>query len=107
MNSRKNVPKGYSLQNGLLLYKGRIYLGTCEALKTAILHQVHDSPLGGHSGFLKTLHRVKKDFYWPGLRADMRKLVKECDTCQRLKSETCNPVGLLQPLPIPEKPWLM
>ena len=94
LNSRKNVPKGYSLQNGLLLYKGMIYLGTYEALKIAVLHQVHDNPLGGHLGFLKTLHRVKRDFYWLGLRANVRKLVRECDTCQRLKSETCNPVGL-------------
>ena len=36
----------------------------------------------------------------------MRKLVRECDTCQRLKYETCNPAGLLQPIPIPEKPWM-
>ena len=36
----------------------------------------------------------------------MRKLVRECDTCQRLKSETCNLAGLLQPLPIPEKTWM-
>ena len=47
LNSGKNVPKGYSRQNGLLLYKGRIYLGTCEALKTTVLHQVHDSLLEG------------------------------------------------------------
>ena len=75
-------------------------------MKVAVLHQVHDIPLGGHSGFLKTLHRVKRDFYWPRLRADVRKMVRECDTCQRLKYETCNLAGLLQPLPIPEKPWM-
>ena len=61
---------------------------------------------GGHSGFLKTLHWVQRDLYWPGLRADVRKYVKECDTCQRLKHETCNPAGLLQPLPIPKRPWV-
>ena len=104
-SSRQATPKGYSLQNGLLPYKGRIYLGTCEALKVDVLHQIHDNPLGGHSGFLKTLHRVKRDFYWLGLRADVRKMVRECDICQRLKYETCNPAGLLQSLPIPEKPW--
>lgn len=38
LSSGQAAPKGYSLQNGLLLYKGRIYLGTCEALKVAILH---------------------------------------------------------------------
>ena len=75
-------------------------------MKATVLQQVHNSPLGGHSGFLKTLHRVKRDFYWPGLREDVKKYVKECDTCQRLKYETCNAAGLLQPLPVPDKPWL-
>ena len=32
--------------------------------------------------------------------------MKKCDTCQKLKHETCFPVSLLQPLPILEKPWL-
>ena len=102
----KEVPKGFSIQNGLLLHKGRIYLGSCDALKDAVLQQVHNSPLGGHSRFLKTLHRVKRDFSWPGLREDVRKHVRECDACQRQKAETCNIAGLLQPLPVPEKPWL-
>ena len=102
----KRVPKGYAVQNGLLLYKGKIYLGSCDALKAAVLQQVHDSPLEGHSGFLKTSHRVQRDIYWPGLRSDVKKHVRECDICQRLKYETCHMAGLLQPLPIPDKPWL-
>ena len=102
----KGVPKGYSVQNGLLLYKGKIYLGTCDALKATVLQQVHDSPLGGHPRFLKTLHKGQRDFYWPSLRNDVKKHVKECDTCQKLKYETCNAADLLQPLPIPNKPWL-
>jgi len=36
----------------------------------------------------------------------VKRHVKECDICQRLKYETCHVVGLLQPLPIPDKPWL-
>ena len=36
----------------------------------------------------------------------MKKHVRECDICQRLKYETCHVDGLLQPLPIPDKPWL-
>ena len=94
------------MQNGLLLYKGKIFLGSCDVLKAAVLQQVHDNPLEGHLGFLKTLHKVQRDFYWPGLRSDVKKHVKECDVCQRLKYETCHVVGLLQPLPIPNKPWL-
>jgi len=36
----------------------------------------------------------------------VKKHVRECDICQKLKYETCHVDGLLQPLPIPEKPWL-
>ena len=59
------------------------------------MQQIHDGTLGGHSGYLKSLHRVQRDFYWPGLRADVKKYVRECDTCQRLKHETCSPASLL------------
>ena len=64
-----------------------------------VLQQVHDSPLGGHPGYLKTLHRLQKDFYWSGLRQDLKQYVRKCDICQKLKHETCFLAGLLQPLP--------
>ena len=65
----------------------------------------HDSPLGGHSGYLKTLQRAKRDWYWQGMKHDIREHIKQCDVCQRIKSETAKLVGLLQPLPIPHRPW--
>ena len=64
-------PKGFSLMDGLLFFKGRIYLGSNSPLKSSILHHVHNGPLGGHSGYVKTLHRVKQDFYWPGMKKDL------------------------------------
>ena len=56
---------------------------------------------------MKTLYRVKLDFYWPGMKKDLMQYIKECDVCQRVKHENCRPAGLLQPLPIPSKPWLV
>ena len=32
--------------------------------------------------------------------------MRKCDVCQKLKHETCFLAGLLQPLPILDKPWL-
>ena len=50
---------GFTFCNGLLFYKDRLYLGDSNKnLKDVVLQQVHDSPLGGHSGYLKTLHRL-------------------------------------------------
>ena len=39
------------------------------------------------------------------MKSDLKKFVKNCDVCQRIKSETSSPAGLLQPLSIPTTPW--
>lgn len=66
---------------------------------------MHDSPLGGHSSYLKTLYRVKQDFFWWGMKFDVKDHVEQCEVCQRIQVETTRPGGLLQPLLIPSKPW--
>ena len=95
----------FSLQNGLLLYKGRIFLGRNYNLKSKVLSLVHDNPLGGHLGYLKTFHRAKTDWFWWGMKQDLKDYIKCCGICQRIKHETSNPAGLLQPLAIPHTPW--
>ena len=40
-----------------------------------------------------------------GLKEDVLRHVQECLTCQQNKAEHALPVGLLQPLPIPEQKW--
>ena len=67
---------------------------------------MHDSPLGGHLGYLKTLHRGKQDIFWKGMKSDVKSHIKCCEMCQRIKVDTSKPVGLLLPLPIPVKPWV-
>ena len=67
--------------------------------------ELHTSPLGGHSRFLKTYHRVKKEFFWDGLKSDIEKFVAECLVFQQNKVETIKTLGLLQPLSIPSQRW--
>jgi hypothetical protein len=74
-------------------------------LREQILHLLHSGPQEGHSGFHKTLHRAKSEFYWKGMRKEVRRFIKECDICQQNKSENIHPAGLLQPSPIPTKIW--
>jgi hypothetical protein len=66
---------------------------------------VHASPLANHAGYDKTIYRATKDFFWPGLKSDVKRFIRECDLCQRVKAENVSSDGLLQPLPIPERPW--
>ena len=66
---------------------------------------VHRSPIASHSGFLKSFQRAKKEFYWHGMKTDLKKFIKDCDVYQRIKYETSAPTGLPQPLAIPTTPW--
>jgi len=93
----------FSWKNDLLWYKDQLYLCKNSQLKQNIFRELHTSPLGGHSGFLKMYHRVKKDFFWDGLKSDIQKFVAECLVCQQNKVETIKAPGLLQPLSIPSQ----
>ena len=45
-------------------------------------------------------------FFWPGLKNDVQKFVEQCHLCQATKYIPTRPQGLLQPLPIPTRPWI-
>jgi hypothetical protein len=50
-------------------------------LKQKVLLELHTSPVGGHSRFLKTYHRVKKDFFWDVLKTNVQRFLVECLVC--------------------------
>ena len=89
IQSGSDIPTGFTFCNDLLFYKGRLFLGSStHDLKAQVLQQVHASPLWGHSSYLKSFQNLKKDFYWTSTVRDLKQFVRECDACQRLKSET-------------------
>lgn len=53
----------------------------------------------------KTYQAVRERFPQRGLKRDVLKHVLECPHCQENKVEHVKPVGLLQPLPIPQQKW--
>ena len=67
----------FSWKNDSLWYKHRLYLYKNSQLKQNILLELHISTLGGHSGFLKIYHNVKREFFWDGLKYDIQKFVAE------------------------------
>jgi hypothetical protein len=49
--------------------------------------------------------KLKQVFTWKGLKMDVENFVKQCSICQKAKHGQQHPVGLLQPLPIPDGAW--
>lgn len=100
-----NPPPNYRLTDGLIHYKGRLFIGKTTDLRHILLTSIHGDPNGGHSGVLGTYQRAKGLIYWKGLKKVVHFIVTECDICQRSKEEKVHNPGLLQPLPIPEAAW--
>ena len=75
-------PMRYTMHNNLLFYKGRSYVSPNSPLRSTILQELHDSPSSGHPCYDKTLHRVRQDFYWQGLRRFVKSYIYQCDICQ-------------------------
>lgn len=96
---------GYTLESGLLRYKGRIYVGIGNDNRAKILDSFHSSSMGDHSGMRATYHRLMGLFYWPKLKRSVELLVTECPTCQLTKSEHIHSPGLLNPLEVPDMAW--
>jgi transposase InsO family protein len=95
----------YTLKDGLIRYKGRIWIGNDATLRLKLLQAMHSSAVGGHSGVPVTYRRVKQHFYWVGLKSAVHSFVSACQICQQAKPDRTKLPGLLQPLPVPERAW--
>jgi hypothetical protein len=96
---------GFSLKDGIIRLNSKIWLGANDLAQQHILQAVHQSGVGGHSGFLPTYHRLKQLFTWPHMKQTIKTFIKQCAICQQAKVDHCKLPGLLQPLPIPDQAW--
>jgi hypothetical protein len=94
----------FSLSNGYLLFDNKLYIPpNCRSHAFKICH---DSPSAGHFGIRKTINLLNRDFWWPSLNSDAKDYIRSCETCCRSKDSRHNPYGYLQPLEIPNRPWI-
>ncbi|CUA75312.1 Transposon Tf2-7 polyprotein [Rhizoctonia solani] len=96
--------RDYSLQDGFLMYQGKVLIPDHEPLKIALLQLHHNAPHAGHPGEQRTLELISRKYYWPGMRARILDYVKSCKTCQR----NCLPKkGVIprKPLEVPNHRW--
>jgi hypothetical protein len=97
--------KGFTLTDGIIRYKGRIWLGDHKKAHDAILQALHSSGLGGHSGITATYNKIKALFAWNNMKKTVREYVSSCQVCSQAKPEHTKTPRLLQPLPVPDQAW--
>ena len=80
--------------HGLLLFQGRAYVPS--GLRKELVEHEHGLPAHGHQGVRKTLDRVSRTYYFPGIRKVVKDMVRNCDTCIRNKAARYTPYGELK-----------
>uniref|UniRef100_A0A3B3QR72 Gypsy retrotransposon integrase-like protein 1 n=1 Tax=Paramormyrops kingsleyae TaxID=1676925 RepID=A0A3B3QR72_9TELE len=82
---------------------GRWYV--TKSLRPELLAWIHDQPGTGHPRVGATLRLVERRYWWPRWREEVKSYVNSCTDCAQCKSTNQAPSGLLQPLPVPDRPW--
>ena len=95
----------FTVRHGLLYKDDRLSVPEDHTLRTDLLYETHDTPIAGHLGRTRTVERLKRFYYWPGMGHMTHCYVTSCPSCQSIKPEQRKRKGLLQPLPVSTQPW--
>ena len=98
-----NPSSPWSCKDGLLLYKGLIYVP--EVSRMDVLQEHHDAALAGHSGISQTLELITRNYWFPGINAFVKDYVNSCYSCQQAKPPRHPRHGELASLPVHTSPW--
>lgn len=113
------VSCGYFVVDGVLMRKWTSPKMSCQddwssvfqvvvpsAYRSDILHLAHDHCLAGHMGVRKTLDRVLRHFFWPGVKNDVTQYCRTCHVCQMVgKPNQKIPPAPLHPIPAIGEPF--
>ncbi|KAF1336745.1 Pol protein, partial [Globisporangium splendens] len=100
----------FRIHNGMLYYAveqgdtARVVVPNDEGLRHRLLYEYHDSPSGGHLGREKTFLSLSRDYYWPHMYKWVRKYVRTCEVCQRVKPSGSTQAPL-RSLAVPSESW--
>ncbi len=96
------------LMKGDILYRQSKEDGTQLVIpkqyRKQILELGHLVPWSGHLGFMKTLMRIAKRFYWPGMYSEVKNFCKTCPECQIIAGKSPS-IAPLVPIPAVSTPF--
>ena len=90
--SRGGVEQLYILKNDTIYVQTRNNLDrdpvllVPKQLRNHLLHAIHRSKMFCHPGEKRMYAILRKDFWWPGMSADVKSMVKGCLSCNRSKA---------------------
>jgi len=58
-------------EDGILMYKGKVYMMNYSELKNAVLREIHNVPYDGHLGHYKIIAAVRSQYFWSGMKKEV------------------------------------
>ncbi|KAL3523279.1 hypothetical protein ACH5RR_016113 [Cinchona calisaya] len=101
LSLQPDTQPGYTYSQGVIKYKGRLYIRSANELRSKLIACMHESTLRGHFGMLSTYQRLMGYFFWSGMKKGAEAYMGEYDMCKRSKADQCKSPRFLEPLPIP------
>jgi len=105
MSSKTVHSAEWSEDDGVLRFRGKIYVLQNSDLWRWIVSLCHDTKVAGHPRRWKTLELVSRNYWWPQMSRYIGQYVSTCDLCLRTKPIRQAPVGKLHPLRILDSQW--
>jgi len=91
--------------DGLLWFRGKIYILQSLDLRRQIVALCHDTQIAGYSGHWKTLELVSRNYWWLQMSRYIGQYMSTCDLCLQTKPWQHSPISELQPLSVPDAQW--
>ena len=95
----------WQIEGDLVLKQEKVYILRDEKLRLEIIWLCYNILITEHGGQWKIVKLVTKNYQWPRVIKEVKKYVKRCDQCQRMKNKAEMPAGKLRPNKVSEKPW--
>ena len=58
-----------------------------ESLTASLIQRAHSEETAAHGGIVKTLHLLRRQYYWTGMGVQVRDFVRKCEICKETKAQ--------------------
>ena len=89
-------------ENRIVYMNGRIYILNNQKIRKRILQENHELVDVGYPGQQRIIELIKQNYWWSGIKTDIKKYVQECFKYQQNKVQHMKKAGELHPLKTPE-----